>query len=231
MVYSKIVHKIRALANDFIPVLKGSDMSLQNIKSSLNKIAKSLDTAHNSREYLIKNTRDVVIFCSQSIIAAHKGDLGMAKKKLQKAEKILSENRKKAGLELKRYLITPEQELVEASAFIAIIENKPISSIETLKVSNESYILGLLDLIGELKRHVFDNIRIGKSKEASRIFEIMENLYLYLYPFAMYDKLVKEARKKLDVNRKLIEDARSAVTEEVRRANLIDSINKFKRNS
>ena len=231
MVYSKIVHKIRALANDFIPVLKGCDMSLQNIKSSLNKIAKSLDIAHNSREYLIKNTREVVIFCSQSIIAAHKGDLGMAKKKLQKAERLLSANRKKADLELKRYLVTPEQELVEASAFIAIIENRPIPSIGTLKVSNQSYILGLLDLIGELKRHVFDNIRIGKSKEASRTFEIMENLYLYLYPFAMYDKLVKEARKKLDVNRRLIEDARSAVTEEVRRANLIDTINKFKRNS
>jgi len=205
-------------------------MSLQNIKSSLNKIAKSLDAAQNSREYLIKNTRDVVISCSQSIIAAHKGDLAGAKKKLKRAEKLLSSNRKKADSDSKRYLITPEQELVEAASFIAILEKRPIPSIATLKVSNESYILGLLDLIGELKRHVFDNIRIGKSKEASRIFEIMENLYLYLYPFAMYDKLVKEARKKLDVNRKLIEDARSAVTEEVRRTNLIDSINKFKRN-
>jgi translin len=212
-------------------------MSLQNIKSSLNKIAKSLDIAQNSREYLIKNTRDIVISCSQSIIAAHKGDLTEAKKKLKKAERLLSTNRKKANSDLKRYLLTPEQELVEASSFIAILENKPIPSIGTLKVSNESYILGLLDLIGELKRHVFDNIRIGKSKEASKIFELMENLYLYmenlylyLYPFAMYDKLVKEARKKLDVNRRLIEDARSAVTEEVRRANLIDSINKFKRN-
>ena len=220
-----------ALANDFIPVLKGLDMSLQNIKSSLNKIAKSLDAAQNSREYLIKNTRDVVISCSQSIIAAHKGDLKDAKKKLEKAQKLLLVNRKKADSDLKRYLVTPEQELVEASSFIAILEKKSIPSIDTLKVSNESYILGLLDLIGELKRHVFDNIRIGKSKEASRIFEIMENLYLYLYPFAMYDKLVKEARKKLDVNRRLIEDARSAVTEEVRRANLIDSMNKFKRNS
>ena len=203
-------------------------MSLKNLKSSLNKIAKSLDAAQNSREYLIKNTRDVVISCSQSIIAAHKGDLSGAKKKLKKAQKLLLVNRKKADSESKRYLLTPEQELVEATCFIAILENKPIPSVESLKVSNESYILGLLDLIGELKRNVFDNIRIGKSKEASRIFEIMENLYLYLYPFAMYDKLVKEARKKLDVNRKLIEDARSAVTEEVRRAHLIDSINKFK---
>lgn len=203
-------------------------MSIKNLKSSLNKIAKSLDAAQNSREYLIKNTRDVIISCSQSIIAAHKGDLPNAKKKLKNAQKLLLANRKKADSESKRYLLTPEQELVEATCFIAVLENKPIPSIDSLKVSNESYVLGLLDLIGELKRNVFDNIRVGKSKEAARIFEIMENLYLYLYPFAMYDKLVKEARKKLDVNRKLIEDARSAVTEEVRRANLIDSINKFK---
>ncbi len=203
-------------------------MSLKNLKSSLNKIAKSLDAAQHSREYLIKNTRDVVISCSQSIIAAHKGDLPGAKKKLKTAQKLLLANRKKADSESKRYLLTPEQELVEASCFIAVLEKKQIPSIDSLKVSNESYILGLLDLIGELKRNVFDNIRVGKSKEASRIFEIMENLYLYLYPFAMYDKIVKEARKKLDVNRKLIEDARSAVTEEVRRAHLIDSINKFK---
>ena len=206
-------------------------MSLTNIKSSLNKASKSLAASQDSREYLIKNTRDVVILCSQSIIAAHKGDLDDAKKKAAKANKLLVVHRKKASSELKRYLVTPEQELVEASAFLSIIENKPIPSIDSLKVSNEAYVLGLLDLIGELKRNVFDNIRVGKSKDASRIFEIMENLFLYLYPFAMYDKIVKEARKKLDVNRRLIEDTRGAITEEVRRTNLIDSLNKIKENS
>ena len=206
-------------------------MSLANIKSSLNKVSKSLSASQDSREYLLKNTRDVVILCSQSIIAAHKGDLDAAKKKVIKANKLLTIHRKKAKSELKRYLVTPEQELVEASAFLSIIEKKSIPSIDSLKVSNEAYILGLLDLIGELKRNVFDNIRVGKSKEASRIFEIMENLFLYLYPFAMYDKIVKEARKKLDVNRKLIEDTRGAITEEVRRTNLIDSLNNIKKNS
>jgi len=204
-------------------------MALGNIKSSLNTVTKSLAASQDSREYLIKNTRDVIILCSQSIIASHKGDLDEAKKKILKAEKLLATHRKKANSDLKRYLVTPEQELVEASSFLAIIENKSIPSLKSLKVSDVAYVLGLLDLIGELKRHVFDNIRVGKSKEASRIFEIMENLYLYLYPFAMYDKIVKEARKKLDVNRKLVEDARSAITEELRRTNLIDSLKKLSR--
>lgn len=205
-------------------------MSLKNIKMSLDKISKSLETVQDSREYLLKNTRDVIILCSQSIISAHKGDLSIAKNKTKKANALLKVQRKKANSDLKRYIIPAEQELVEATAFLSLIENKPIPSIENLKVSNESYILGLLDLIGELKRYVFDCIREGKTKEASRIFEIMENLYLYLYPFALYDKVLKEARKKLDVNRKLIEDARSAMTEEVRRTYLINSLNKLKVN-
>lgn len=204
-------------------------MSLTDIKTSLSNISKELANLQDSREYLLKNTRDVLNLCSQSIISAHKGDLDVAKKKALKASKLLETYRKKANSELKRYLVTPEQELVEASAFLAIVENKTIPSVASLKVSNESYVLGLMDLIGELKRYVFDNIRIGKSKEASRVFEIMENLFLYLYPFALYDKILKEARKKLDVNRRLIEDTRSAITEEVRRTDLIDSFSKINR--
>ncbi len=62
-------------------------MFLKNVKTSLQKISKSLESVHNSREYLIKNTREVVILCSQSIIAIHKGDLKTAHKKVQQAKK------------------------------------------------------------------------------------------------------------------------------------------------
>ena len=205
-------------------------MTLKNVKPSLNKIAKSLESIQEAREFLLKNTREIIILCSRSIIAVHKGDIKTGKANLKQADKLLKKYKKKATGQLRRYLITPEQEFVEAACLITIVEKKEIPSDEKLSVMPESYVLGLLDCVGELKRMVFDKIRIGEIDNATRIFEIMENLYLYLYPFAMYDKLVKEARKKLDVNRRLIEDARSAVTEEVRRANLIDSINKFKKN-
>ena len=130
---------------------------------------------------------------------------------------------------MSRYIITPEQEFVEAQTLLYIVENKQISSHKNMKVSEESYVLGLLDCIGELKRLVLDNIREGKSKEAQRIFSIMENLYLNLYPFASYDKILKEARRKLDVDRILLEDCRTILTEEIRRKKLIDAINKIKK--
>jgi len=203
-------------------------MLLKNVKSSLDKITKSLEQSHQAREYLIKNTRDIVILCSQSIIAVHKEDLKSAKKNMLKAKKLLAKYKKSANGDLARYLVMPEQEIVEAMSLISIVEGKPIPSVESIGVSDESYILGLLDCIGELKRLIYDKIRMGKTSESVHFFEVMENLYLILYPFATYDKIVKETRKKLDVNRILVEETRSALTEEIRRAKLIDAINKIK---
>ena len=201
-------------------------MALKNVKSSLKGISKSLKTSNESREFLIKNTRDVVILCSHSIIAAHKGDLKLARQKIKKAESVLKTNQKKAKNEFKKYLITPEQEFVEAHSFLAIVENKEIPSLKSLKVSEEAYILGLLDCIGELKRFVLDNIRNGELKKADRIFNVMENLYQTLYPFAMYDKIVREARRKLDVNRVLVEETRAVITEEIRRNYFVKALTK-----
>jgi len=136
----------------------------------------------------------------------------------------LNRNQQKAKNNFKKYLITPEQEFVEAHSFLAIIENKEIPSLKSLKVSKESYVLGLLDCIGELKRLVLDKIRKDRLKEANRIFNVMENLYLILYPFAMFDKIVKEARRKLDVNRSLVEESRAIITEEIRRNHFVKAL-------
>ena len=202
-------------------------MTLKNVRPALNKIAKNLEDVQDSREFLLKNTREIVILCSKSIIAVHKGDLESGKKNLIQAEKLLKTYKKKATGDLRRYLITPEQEFVEAACLIAIVEQKEIPSDKILSVMPESYVLGLLDCVGELKRQVFDKIRIGEIDEAVRIFDIMENLYLQLYTFSMYDKVVKEARRKIDVNRILVDDVRSAITEEKRRAELIKILQKL----
>jgi len=204
-------------------------MTLKNVKPSLNKIAKDLAKVQDAREFLLKNTREIIILCSKSIIAVHKGDLVTGKNNLKEAEILLKKYKKKAIGGLRRYLITPEQEFVEAACLIAIVEHKEIPTDKKLSVMPESYVLGLLDCVGELKRQVFDKIRIDEIDEAVRIFEIMENLYLQLYTFSMYDKVVKEARRKIDVNRILVDDVRSVITEEKRRTELIKILQKLEK--
>jgi translin len=204
-------------------------MTLKNVKSSLDKISKSLADVQDNREFLLKNTREIIILCSRSIISVHKGDLKTAKKNLVEVDLLLKKYRKKATSNLRRYLVTSEQEYVEAASLLAVVEGKEIPSDKKLNVMEESYVLGLLDCVGELKRMTFDKIRIGDTKNALRVFEIMENLYLHLYTFSMYDKVIKEARRKIDVNRILVDDVRGAITEEKRRSELIKALNKLKK--
>ena len=84
-------------------------MTLKNVKPSLNKIAKSLSEIQDAREFLLKNTREIIILCSKSIISVHSGDMKLAKSNLLQADKLLKKYKKKATPDLQRYMITPEQ--------------------------------------------------------------------------------------------------------------------------
>src|SRR3989304_4437426 len=172
-------------------------MTLKNVKPSLNKIAKSLSEVQDAREFLLKNTREIIILCSKSIISVHKGDMKSAKNNLKQADMLLKKYKKKATSDLRRYMITPEQEFVEAASLIAIVEKKEIPSEKELDVMPESYVLGLMDCVGELKRMTFVKIRMGGIDHPSRVFGIMENFYRPLGAPSSYGNLAKEARRKI----------------------------------
>lgn len=195
-------------------------MTLKTVKTSLDSIVSSMNKTRTSREYIIKNSRSVIALCGQSIIKVHAGELAEAHALGTKAQSQLDEIKKKVTPSLSSHISVAEQEIVEMLGLIAVVEKKDIPTIKTMQVSGNAYVLGLLDCIGELKRRVLDMIRIGDSDEAVRVFEIMNELYEQIYPFASYDKVVKEVRRKLDVNRELIERARFAVAEASARARL-----------
>ncbi|MCP8318428.1 MAG: RNA-binding protein [Candidatus Methylarchaceae archaeon HK01B] len=202
-------------------------MNFEQIEESLSEISRELDEVEGNREKLLRESRDVISLSAKAITDIHSMDLKNASSKIDKAKELLEELRKFGTQDLHRYLIVPETEYVEASALYSIAMKKPIPSDKELEVTNVSYLLGLLDTIGEIKRRIYDEIRRGKSSEASELFTIMEQLYILLLPFAVYDRLAQGLRRKLDVARILIEDTRSAVTEEARRSKLIKSIEKL----
>jgi translin len=200
---------------------------MSGIQGSLEEINKSLKDVQDRREKLIKGTRDVVMLCSKSIIAMHHGQLDDAKAKMDQAKTMLEEFRRYAKQDLYRYISVAEQELVEAHALRSVMEGSQIPSMKDLEVTGESYLTGLLDCVGEIKRLVYDRMRSGNEKDAEKLFAVMEEIYAAVYPFAVYDNIVSGLRKKLDVARMLIEDIRAVVTEESRRKALIDAVSGF----
>ncbi len=204
---------------------------MSGIQGSLEEIDKSLKDVQERREMLIKGTRDVVMLCSKSIVALHHSQIDDAKSKMEEAKMMLEEFRKYAKEDLYRYISVAEQELVEAYALRAVMENTPIPSMQKLDVTGPSYLTGLLDCVGEIKRLVYDRMRSGNEKDAEKLFATMEAIYNEIYPFAVYDNIVSGLRKKLDVARMLIEDIRAVVTEESRRKALIDAIDSLEKRS
>jgi translin len=202
---------------------------MSNIENSLEEIDNTLKDVQDRREKLIKGTRDVVMLCSKSIVAMHHNQLQDAESKMQQAKSMLEELRKYAQEDLYRYIVVSEQELVEAYALKSVMEDKPLPSMKDLDVTGESYLTGLLDCVGEIKRLVYDRMRSGKGKDAEKLFATMEEIYNAIYPFAVYDNIVSGLRKKLDVARILIEDIRATVTEETRRRALIEAVGGFER--
>ena len=203
--------------------------SSSGIQGSLEEIDKSLKDVQDRREKLIKGTRDVVMLCSKSIVSMHHNQLDDAQSKMDQAKAMLAEFRDYAQQDLYRYISVAEQELVEAYALRSVMEDKPMPSMRELGVIGESYLTGLLDCVGEIKRLIYDRMRSGKGKDAEKLFATMEEIYNAIYPFAVYDNIVSGLRKKLDVARMLIEDIRATVTEESRRKALIEAVGGFER--
>jgi len=197
------------------------------MQSSIDSIMNDLQLTQGRREKLIKGTRDVIMLCSKSIVSLHREKFDEASQQVKQARELLDELRQDAQTDLYRYMIGAETELVEANALRAIISGSSIPSMDSLNVKGDSYILGLLDCVGELKRLVYDKIRVGKSEEANNLFTLMEQIYSALFPFAAFDNIVPGVRRKLDVARILIEDTRAAVTEDSRRLAMLDSIDKL----
>ncbi|MFB5599807.1 MAG: RNA-binding protein [Nitrososphaeraceae archaeon] len=199
----------------------------QNLESSLNLINEELKSIENRREHLIKESRELIKLCSQAIIDIHQNNLGASKVKLGKAKELYYSLQNFAKQDLSRYLSNSEQELVEASIIIGIAENQPLPSLDEMKVSSQSYLLGFLDSVGEIKRMVYDKVRVGDYKQAENLFIQMQEIYNALYQFAVYDNFVSGIRKKLDVCRILIENTRELMTEESRRTLLIGYLEKI----
>ena len=180
----------------------------KRVKKSIEAAAAALQKSHDSREFLLRNTRAAVLASGRAIMETHRGNYREAEKMVAETAGMIKEYRKKAAPGLQYLLVTSEQEMVEASALLAVVRGRQVPTSAALGVSNEGYVLGLMDSLGEIKRHVVDLLRRNEAARARKAFGRMEDMYAMLYPFAAMDRVLKEARRKMDVGRIQLEDAR-----------------------
>jgi translin len=197
---------------------------ITNLQASLDDLHEQLKSIEERREMLITGTRKVVLLCGKSIVDFHRNEIKEGEKKIEEARLLLNEVRPYAKTDLQKYMVDAEQEFVEASMLKSICEGSPLPPREDLNVSGQSYITGILDTIGEIKRVVYDRLRASKTTDVKRLFGLMQELYNAVYVLGVYDNLIPGLRRKLDISRMITEDVRAAVTEDSRRELMINAL-------
>ena len=161
------------------------------------------------RETAIKKCRDIIQVCRKAIAGIHA--LNDVDKEINDGVKLITDVKKSLkdypDLSNAGYIENASQEVVEASCLLAILHGKNLPTPEQLNVSYSSFLLGLGDIVGELRRTILDHLKRGDIEKADEIFGIMEKIYNILIRFD-YPSALVPIKKKQDIARQLIERTR-----------------------
>ncbi len=168
-------------------------------KSRFKEMLKSFNEADSQRELLIKKSRDVLKLSKQLIYSLHRQDSASAKSISSEITKSFGElcriAEKSPELKYSGSFKISAQEYVEAMCYYGFVTAGKIPSDKDLGVDYGFYLLGLCDLTGELVRKAINDAIKGNFDSASKIKEVVEELYGELLQF---DFRESELRKKFD---------------------------------
>jgi translin len=108
-------------------------------------------------------------------------------------------------------VLTALQECVEATLLDATFQGGEFPGPTDIGVEPEPYLLGLGDLIGELRRRVLEELSAGNLPEAERLLALMEELTHALMRFEAPRSIVS-LKPKQDTARALVERTRGDLT-------------------
>ena len=186
-------------------------MNLQDIGKL---IEEELDDKDSVREIAIKSSRDIIRKASKIIVTLHhrkdcSEDLRSMKEEVWHLKSLLIKDH--PDLYYAGFVQNALQEYTEAIVFRAIIYGEDIPSHRDLNVNPAAYIMGLADVVGELRREVLEFLRREDFVDAERFLSIMEDIYETLLVFNYPSGLVP-IKQKQDVARSLVEKTRGEIT-------------------
>ncbi|MHA1143602.1 MAG: haloacid dehalogenase [Candidatus Helarchaeota archaeon] len=189
------------------------------IEDLIQGIRTRLDASDTAREKVLILSRKSIRLSSETIKYIHRRKFESAKEKLRENQLIVEEIRRLykedyPEVYYKGYVTSCQQEFMESFFVYKFIKDEPIlrKNIEDLQVEDLSVLLGLADVVGELRRYILDSIRHDDFSEIEKYLLLMDEIFQTLssldYPKAMIPGL----RKKCDVARSIIERTRGDVT-------------------
>ncbi len=157
-------------------------------KIFINQLKKDYRAQESERRQIISLSNNVLFHSKKAIFALHRKDMKIADEKLEEMEKELINLEKKFGLkriEEEGAYRAAIEEYAEAKLLSFAIKGTKIDKIKKLKLSNDAYLGGICDLLGELVRVATNEAAAGNFQRVSEVKELAENIMDQLIDFDM----------------------------------------------
>ena len=202
---------------------------LENIAEN---IRDRFDERTRAREKALASARQLTRACSLAIRAVHRSETDLMTVHLDEARGLADALRQELAdfpdLYHAGYTQDALKEFVEANVTCALIQNLPLYTPTELGVADATYLNGLAEVIGELRRRTLDILRHGYSAEAERLLGIMDDIYSILVTMDYPDAITNGLRRQTDVARNIIEKTRGDITFSLRGEHLERAIGKLR---
>ncbi|HKM09640.1 MAG TPA: RNA-binding protein [Candidatus Methanomethylophilaceae archaeon] len=186
---------------------------MKGLKELLDVVEKRFTAAENSRENVIRSSREIIRSSKKIIHSIHEGKLdGDEVDNISElVKKLTIEIDMDAGLLRSGPASDALSEYAEAIILKDVLSSGKVPSFIDLGIDERSWVLGLADTVGELRRIVLKNLMDGDLDGAVSIFEMMEDIADGILMFDVPDAVVP-IRRKQDIARGIIERTRSDIT-------------------
>ena len=199
-------------------------------KKDLAYLQKQLTHFDKVREEVLGLSRSATRLAGATILDIHRGNLDSAKQGITRVEETLKKidtaSDDFSEFKTSQGVVVAFQEYVEAMTLRTFANSEKIPSLSELKGDYRSYMLGLLDAVGEFRRMTLNSLRKGDVKRAENLLDAMEGIYDDLQTLE-HTSIIPTFRVKMDAARRIIESTRGDVLTEVKRFSLEQAILKL----
>ena len=197
---------------------------MHKLEQITDRIRKAFDARTAARDHALSLARQLTRACSLAIRAVHRDEADTMNMHLQEARQMADTLRDSLSshpdLFYAGYTQDALKEYVEANVTCALIRNEPLLTPEELIVEPATYLNGLAEVVGELRRRSLDILRHGYSPEVERLLGIMDEIYSVMVTMDYPDAITNGLRRQTDIARNIIEKTRGDITFSLREEHL-----------
>jgi translin len=204
---------------------------MDNLDEIAERIHQAFEARTAARERALSQARTLTRHCSNAIRAVHRDERDLAKEFLGHSRKLVntlqSELSPYPDLYYAGYTQDALKEFAEAMIVFALVGDEKMPSPEDLALENATYLNGLAEAAGELRRRCLDILRHGYSQEAERLLNHMDDIYAVLITMDYPSAITGNLRRQTDIVRSLTERTRGDLTLSFRQEHLEQNLHRL----